>query len=153
MVAPAGHVDAGIVVASWRLPVLFSLTLFGSAALLFVVEPMFARMVLPRLGGSPAVWNTCVMFFQAAMLGGYAYAHLSTRWLTLWQQVALHAALVLTVDLAAAAGAGYSGFAVGRSIWADAVLAHDRGDLDAATARADIAARYGAFIDTFQRAG
>ena len=97
MVAPAGHVDAGIVVASWRLPVLFSLTLFGSAALLFVVEPMFARMVLPRLGGSPAVWNTCVMFFQAAMLGGYAYAHLSTRWLTLWQQVALHAALVLTV--------------------------------------------------------
>ena len=62
---------------------------------------------------------------------------------------------VETVDrwLATAAGAGYSGFAVGRSIWADAVLAHDRGDLDASTARADIAARYGAFIDTFQRAG
>jgi myo-inositol catabolism protein IolC len=51
--------------------------------------------------------------------------------------------------LEAAAAGGYSGFAVGRSIWADAVLAHDRGELDAASARADIAARYSAFIDTF----
>jgi myo-inositol catabolism protein IolC len=59
-----------------------------------------------------------------------------------------------TVDrwLTAAATGGYSGFAVGRSIWADAVLAHDRGALDAASARADIAARYSAFIDTFRAA-
>jgi myo-inositol catabolism protein IolC len=54
--------------------------------------------------------------------------------------------------LAAAAAAGYSGFAVGRSIWADAVVAHDRGELDAASARADIADRYGTFIDTFRAA-
>ena len=53
--------------------------------------------------------------------------------------------------LEAAAAGGYSGFAVGRSIWADAVLAHDRGELDAAAARAQIADRYGSFIDTFQR--
>jgi myo-inositol catabolism protein IolC len=54
--------------------------------------------------------------------------------------------------LAAAATGGYSGFAVGRSIWADAVLAHDRGELDAASARGDIAARYTTFIDTFRAA-
>jgi myo-inositol catabolism protein IolC len=52
--------------------------------------------------------------------------------------------------LGAAAAGGYSGFAVGRSIWADAVLAHARGELDAAAARADIAARYSTFIDTFR---
>ena len=56
---------------------------------------MFAKLVLPRAGGSPAVWNTCVVFFQAAMLAGYAYAHLTTRWLTIRRQVALHVALVL----------------------------------------------------------
>ena len=54
--------------------------------------------------------------------------------------------------LEAAAAAGYSGFAVGRSIWADSVLAHDRGELDAPSARARIAARYDAFIDTFRAA-
>jgi myo-inositol catabolism protein IolC len=54
--------------------------------------------------------------------------------------------------LAAAAAGGYSGFAVGRSIWAGAVLAHHRGELDGATARADIAARYSTFIDTFRAA-
>ena len=54
--------------------------------------------------------------------------------------------------LEAAAAAGYSGFAVGRSIWADAIVAHDRGEIDAATARQRIAARYRAFIDTFQHA-
>ncbi len=54
--------------------------------------------------------------------------------------------------LTAAASGGYSGFAVGRSIWADAVLAHDRIEIDAASARSDIAARYSAFIDTFRAA-
>ena len=57
----------------------FGGTLFLSAALLFMVEPAFAKMVLPYLGGSPAVWNTCVVFFQAAMLAGYAYAPLQPR--------------------------------------------------------------------------
>lgn len=53
---------------------LFASTLFVSAALLFTVEPMFAKMLLPRLGGAPSVWNACMLFFQAALLAGYALA-------------------------------------------------------------------------------
>ena len=61
------------------MPLLFALTLFTSAALLFLVQPMVGRMLLPALGGSPAVWNTCLVFFQAVLLLGYLYAHISTR--------------------------------------------------------------------------
>src|SRR4051812_40786079 len=62
------------------IPALYTGTLFVSAGLLFCVQPMVAREVLPSLGGSPAVWNTCMVFFQAALLAGYSYAHLlSTR--------------------------------------------------------------------------
>jgi len=65
---------------------LFAITLFLSAGLLFWVQPMVAKMLLPLLGGSPSVWNTCMVFFQAALLGGYLYAHLWTRWVpTRWQ--------------------------------------------------------------------
>jgi hypothetical protein len=53
----------------------FSLTLFVSATLLFLVQPMIGKMMLPRLGGTPAVWNTCMVFFQMALLAGYAYTH------------------------------------------------------------------------------
>jgi hypothetical protein len=74
---------------------LYTLTVFLGAALLFLVQPMVARMVLPSLGGAPAVWNTTQVFFQAALLLGYAYAHLSIRRLTARSQVALHAALLL----------------------------------------------------------
>lgn len=73
---------------------LFALTLFASAALLFVVEPMFARMVLPRLGGTPGVWNTCMVFYQAVLLLGYLYAHLATRLLGPRRQSVLHLALL-----------------------------------------------------------
>jgi hypothetical protein len=73
---------------------LFALTALTSALLLFWVEPLFARMVLPLLGGSPAVWNTCLMFFQAALLGGYLYAHLTTRLLGVRRQGLLHMALL-----------------------------------------------------------
>ncbi|HLD29778.1 MAG TPA: hypothetical protein VJC03_05505, partial [bacterium] len=59
------------------LPALFSLTLFFSAGLLFLVELMIAKLILPLFGGTPAVWNTCMMFFQAVLLAGYGYAHLS----------------------------------------------------------------------------
>jgi hypothetical protein len=62
-------------------PILFSITLFVSSFLLFLVQPMFARMVLPLLGGTPAVWNTCMVFFQAALLAGYAYSHALQNWL------------------------------------------------------------------------
>lgn len=56
--------------------ILYSITIFTGAALLFLVQPMVAKLVLPLLGGSPAVWNTCMVFFQAALLGGYLSAHL-----------------------------------------------------------------------------
>ncbi|MEZ5854722.1 MAG: fused MFS/spermidine synthase [Hyphomicrobiaceae bacterium] len=58
---------------------LFAGTLFLSATLLFSVQPMFARMVLPRLGGSPSVWAVSMCFFQAALLAGYAYAHILNK--------------------------------------------------------------------------
>jgi hypothetical protein len=78
----------------------FSLTLFVSALLLFLVQPMFGKMVLPLLGGSPAVWNTCMVFYQAALLGGYAYAHAAPRWLGLKRQALLHLGLLLLGALA-----------------------------------------------------
>ena len=76
-------------------PVLFVATTFTASALLFVVQPMFARMVLPKLGGSPAVWSTCVLFFQATLLLGYLYAHLTTSRLSVRSQTALHIAVML----------------------------------------------------------
>src|SRR3712207_1078604 len=59
-----------------------------------LVQPMFAKMALPLLGGSPAVWNTSVVFFQVALLGGYCYAHAVTRRLGVRAQIGVHAALV-----------------------------------------------------------
>ncbi len=52
------------------MPLLFAATLFVSAFLLFLIQPMIAQMILPLLGGTPAVWNTCMVFFQAALLAG-----------------------------------------------------------------------------------
>ncbi len=68
----------------------FALSLFVSATLLFWVQPMFAKMVLPLLGGTPAVWNTCMVFYQAALLAGYVYAHVSAKWLGVRWQAVLH---------------------------------------------------------------
>ena len=58
----------------------FTATLFLSALLLFSVQPIFAKMVLPKLGGSPAVWAVSMVFFQAVLLAGYCYAHLLNRY-------------------------------------------------------------------------
>jgi len=74
---------------------LYAATLFVGATLLFVVQPMVGKMVLPLLGGTPAVWSTCMVFFQAALLGGYAYAHASTAWLGVRRQAILHLAVLL----------------------------------------------------------
>jgi hypothetical protein len=63
--------------------------------LLFLVQPMVAKMVLPLLGGTPAVWNTCMVFFQAALLAGYAYAHAAPAWLGVRRQAVLHVLLLL----------------------------------------------------------
>ena len=79
---------------------LFAFTLFLSALLLFWVQPLAGKMVLPLLGGAPAVWNTCLLFFQAALLAGYGYVHATTRWLSTRAQVLLHVTLLLAAALA-----------------------------------------------------
>jgi SAM-dependent methyltransferase len=74
----------------------FALTLFTSATLLFFVQPMIGKMILPRLGGTPAVWNTCMVFFQAVLLFGYGYTHLVSTKLSRRGQLILQSLLLLT---------------------------------------------------------
>jgi len=78
------------------LVIVFTFSMFVSATLLFLVEPMLAKMALPMLGGTPAVWNTCLVFFQAVLLAGYLYAHAATKWLGRRTQITLHIAFVFT---------------------------------------------------------
>src|SRR5262245_46089462 len=73
----------------------YAATLFLSAGLLFFVQPMVARMVLPQLGGSPSVWNTSMCFFQAMLLAGYLYAHLLATRFDRRAQALIHAAVLL----------------------------------------------------------
>jgi hypothetical protein len=74
---------------------LFAVTLFVSAFLLFLVQPMIGKMVLPPLGGTPAVWNTCMVFFQATLLAGYGYSHTVSTRLPVRRQLLFHSALLL----------------------------------------------------------
>jgi hypothetical protein len=74
----------------------FALTLFTSATLLMVVQPIIGKMITPLLGGTPAVWNTCMVFFQAILLAGYAYSHATTKWLGVRRQALLHMFILLT---------------------------------------------------------
>src|SRR6058998_817640 len=69
--------------------------MFVSAALLFFVEPMIGKMILPSLGGAPAVWNTCMVFFQATLLLGYASVHVSSGRLGVRRQIIAYAGLLL----------------------------------------------------------
>jgi hypothetical protein len=86
----------------------YTAAIFTSAFLLFLVQPMFSKQVLPLLGGTPAVWNTCMLFFQSTLLAGYLYAHLVTRWLPGRRQVGLHLAVLalaaLTLPIGVAGG-------------------------------------------------
>ncbi len=101
-------------------PALFAATLFASALLLFAVQPMFTKMVLPLLGGAPSVWSVAMVFFQAALLVGYAYAHLIARTLSVGQGALVHlgvlaaAALTLPIGVAAEFGAPPS---TGVALW------------------------------------
>ncbi len=74
---------------------IYASTIFLSAFLLFQIQPMIAKMILPWFGGSAAVWITCMLFFQAGLLGGYIYAHLSIRYLKPRTQAILHVTLLL----------------------------------------------------------
>ena len=77
-----------------QLLVVFTAAIFLSAALLFAVQPMFTKMVLPRLGGAPGVWSVAMVFFQAALLAGYGYAHLLTKYAPGRRSVMIHLGLL-----------------------------------------------------------
>ena len=87
---------------------LFMITIFLSSLLVFSVQPMFAKMVLPLLGGSPGVWNAAMLFFQMMLLIGYIYAHLTTKLLGVRWQACLHVTLMtiilLTLPISVALG-------------------------------------------------
>ncbi len=80
---------------SGALVLLFTATIFTSALLLFFVQPLYTRMVLPQIGGAAAVWTTAMLFFQTVLIGGYLYAHLMNRYLAVNVQIAVHIGLVL----------------------------------------------------------
>src|ERR1041384_8398862 len=90
-------------------PFLFSAALFISAFLLFSVQPLIAKMLLPYLGGTPAVWNTCMVFFQVMLLGGYIYSHILPRKVGIKRHAILHLLLLavaaLTLPIAVSAKA------------------------------------------------
>ena len=77
---------------------LFVLTVLTGSFLLFLVQPMIARMALPRLGGAPNVWNSAMLVYQALLLGGYAFAHAIGR-LSLQRQGMVHLAVLLLAAL------------------------------------------------------
>jgi hypothetical protein len=77
----------------------FTAAVFTSALLLFAVQPMFARMVLPKLGGSPSVWSVAMVFFQTMLLAGYAYAHVLMRLKRPALVVGIHLVLLITAGL------------------------------------------------------
>src|SRR5512143_1810232 len=74
--------------------ILYALTIFTSSFLLFLVQPIMAKQILPWFGGSAAVWTTCLVFFQFLLLFGYAYADWTTRKLRSRRQVTLHMVLL-----------------------------------------------------------
>ena len=93
----------------------YGFTIFLSALLLFCVQPMFSKMVLPLLGGTSAVWSVAMVVFQTLLLGGYAYAWLLTSTLSLKQATLVHLGVLLLATLclpiAVAHGEGYANFA------------------------------------------
>src|SRR5215475_9147317 len=91
---------AGPTIAFGPLLAVFTAAIFLSAALLFAVQPMFTKMVLPQLGGSPSVWSVAIVFFQAALLLGYAYAHLLTRYAPGRPSIVVHLVVMLAATFA-----------------------------------------------------
>src|SRR6476659_299748 len=75
-----------------KVAAVLTIIVFVNAGLLFSLEPMFSKLVLPFLGGTPSVWNTCLVFFQAALLAGYGYAHALTRIRNLRRRALVHTA-------------------------------------------------------------
>ena len=82
-----------------RLAVLYASTIFLGAFLLFQVQPLISRFILPWFGGSPAVWTTCLLFFQTVLFAGYAYAHVSEHYLRPRVRTIVHLALIVAALL------------------------------------------------------
>lgn len=76
-------------------PIILTLSILLSAFLLFLIQPLIAKLIIPYYGGSPAVWNTSMVFFQTGLFAGYAYSHWSLKWLGYGRQMVLHAAVLL----------------------------------------------------------
>ena len=74
--------------------ILFASTLFSSALLMFVLQPLFGKLLLPLLGGTPAVWNSCMVFYQSVLFLGYLYAHLLGTRLNSNVQITVHLAVI-----------------------------------------------------------
>jgi SAM-dependent methyltransferase len=112
--APAAVANGGLLLAT------FIAAIFVSAALLFAVQPMFTKMVLPRLGGAASVWSVAMVFFQTTLLAGYAYAHLLTRMMPGRTSIIIHlvvmAAACLLLPLHIASGWGRPP-QVGEAFW------------------------------------
>jgi hypothetical protein len=85
----------------WWLAAIYAATIFISAFLLFQIQPMISKAILPWFGGTPAVWTTCLLFFQTLLFAGYAYAHFSNTWLSRKWQALVHI-LVIAAALALA---------------------------------------------------
>src|SRR4249919_977516 len=79
--------------------IVYTAAIFVSALLLFSVQPLFTKMVLPRLGGSPAVWSVAMVFFQSVLLGGYGYAHYLTKLQNRAAPIVIHLALLAVAML------------------------------------------------------
>jgi hypothetical protein len=90
-IAPAPEAPAN---DSSGLLLVYSATVFSSAFLLFQVQPLIGKYILPWFGGTPGVWTTCMLVFQLLLFGGYLYAHLASRWLGPRAQAGLHVALL-----------------------------------------------------------
>src|SRR6478752_2125281 len=90
MVTMARDIERGVATSRAR----FVATIFVGSFLLFLVQPMIARMALPRLGGAPSVWNSAMLVYQSLLLAGYAYAHWLSR-LAITRQALIHLAVLL----------------------------------------------------------
>ncbi|WP_297801668.1 fused MFS/spermidine synthase [uncultured Brevundimonas sp.] len=91
--------ESPIAPRSFLTPALFAVAIFTSASLVFVVQPMVTKLILPMLGGSPAVWNTAMVFFQTALLAGYLYAHLLQRVPSVRLQTLIHVGILVVAAL------------------------------------------------------
>src|SRR6201988_4958043 len=78
---------------------LFAATIFLSALLLFWIQLIIAKLLLPRLGGTPAAWTTCMLFFQVLLLAGYSYVLFTTAWIGPRKQAILHVVVLLLSTL------------------------------------------------------